>query len=215
MNTSALFLYKLTTYLLQLLELSLLELLESVCVFCLNVKQARVTQLVTHFPDIQQRWTQRLQDIFLNVYMIAQKILRILIYTKMVAYLTDDKQPVFEKVSGLIDLLGADFGAPHVERFPLLEAGEEGNASYLLVVGVLLFPAVQGHVFILVVAHRQSAIAADHQVVIFVISVNLYSGRRVQVPATLDGERPSGRTRGRRHIAGQLTSDGEIEATLK
>lgn len=146
--------------------------------------------------------------------MIVQKILRTLNCTKTVAYLTDDKQSVFEKVSGLIDLLGADFGAPHVERFPLLEAGKEGNASYLLVVGVLLFPAVQGHVFILVVAHRQRAIAADHQVVIFVVSVNLYSGGRVQVPATLDGERPSGRTRGRRHIAGQLTSDGEIEAAL-
>lgn len=202
------------TYLLQLLKLSLLELLEGVRVLCLNVKQARVTQLVTHFPDIQQCWTQRLQDIFLNVYMIGRKILRILICTKTVAYLTDDKQSVFEKVSGLIDLLGADFGAPHVERFPLLEAGEEGNASYLLVVGVLLFPAVQGHVFILIVAHRQSPIAADHQIVIFVVSVNLYSGGRVQVPATLDGERPSGRTRGRRHIAGQLTSGGELEATL-
>lgn len=110
------------------------------------------------------------------------------------SYLTDSKQPFFEEDPGLVDLLGAHLGAPHVEGFPLLEAGEEGDAGDLLVVGVFLLPAVQGHVFVLVVAHRERAIAAHHQVVVLVVGVDLYSRGSVQVASGLDGERPSGGT---------------------
>lgn len=110
------------------------------------------------------------------------------------AHLTDGKQSLFEEDSGLVDLLGADLSPPHVERFPLLEAGKKGDAGDLLVVDVLLLPAVQGHVLVLVVAHRQRAVAADHQVVVLVVAVDLDSRGRVQVASSLDGERPSGGT---------------------
>lgn len=125
-----------------------------------------------------------------------------------VSYLTDDKQPFFEEHSGLVDLLGADLGAPHVERFPLLEAGEEGDAGDLLVVGVLVLPAVQGHVLVLVVAHRERAVAADHQVVVLVVGVDLDSRGSVQVASGLDGEWPSGGTWASSRIAGRLRRDG-------
>lgn len=129
-------------------------------------------------------------------------------FWRRVSYLADGKQSFFEEYSGFVDLLGADLGAPHVERFPLLEAGEEGDAGDLLVVGVLLLPAVQGHVFVLVVTHRERAVAADHQVVVLVVRVDLYSRRSVQVASGLDGERPSGGTWATSHIAGQLRRDG-------
>lgn len=109
-------------------------------------------------------------------------------------YLTDSKQSFFEEGSGLVDLLGADLGAPHIEGLPLLEAGKERDAGDLLVVGVFLLPAVQRHVIVLVVAHREGAVAADHQVVVLVVGVDLYPRRSVQVAPGLDGERPSGGT---------------------
>lgn len=110
------------------------------------------------------------------------------------SYLTDSKQSFFEEGSGPVDILGADLGAPHVKGFPLLEASKEWDAGDLLVVGVLLLPAVQRHIFVLVVAYRERAVAADHQVVVLVVGVDLYSRGSLQVASGLDGERPSGGT---------------------
>lgn len=73
--------------------------------------------------------------------------------THTVTYLTDDKQTVSEEVPGQINLLRANFGAPDVKRFPLFEAGKEGDANYLLVVVELLFPVLKGHKFKLVLTH--------------------------------------------------------------
>lgn len=70
-----------------------------------------------------------------------------------VTYLVDNKQMVSEDISGQIHLLGANLAAPDVKWFPLLEAGKEGYANYLLVDVELLFPALKCGKFILVLTN--------------------------------------------------------------
>lgn len=70
------------------------------------------------------------------------------------SYLIDNEQMVSEGVPGRINLLMANSGAPHIERFPHFESGKEGDANDLLVVFIRLFPLLQGHKLKLVIAHR-------------------------------------------------------------
>ncbi len=53
-------------HLLQLLELDVLELLQCVHEFSIQVMQACVTHLVTHFPDVYQCSTKGLYNTYIS-----------------------------------------------------------------------------------------------------------------------------------------------------
>lgn len=65
----------------------------------------------------------------------------------------DNKQPLLEGHPGHIKLLGADFGSPHIEWFPLFEVGKERNTTYPSEDVTLLFPVLEGHTFKCVLTH--------------------------------------------------------------
>lgn len=50
-----------------------------------------------------------------------------------VTYLTDNKQVVFEGLSGQMKFLGVNFSPPEIKGFPHFEAVEEGDADQLAV----------------------------------------------------------------------------------
>lgn len=131
-----------------------------------------------------------------------------------VTYLTNKKQTVLEGLPGQMNFLAANFGAPDIEGFPLLEEGKEGDADQLAVVLILLFPALTGYEVKLLFVHWYHTSMAYHQIVILTVLIEFNFGGIVQLSTTLNGKGPFGGTWGWQHILGQLRSGKATQSKI-
>ena len=104
------------SYLFQLVELRVLEVVECVRLVGLDLAQAHVGDAVAHFADVEKRRTQRR---------------------------VEEEEVLLEVATRRAGALVADIAVPHIELLPLAIVGEGFQLLESGVQGVLLLPPLQ------------------------------------------------------------------------